>query len=230
MHLFSIRPPAHSPPPHHSGGHRTFCLRRASLGWLQDGLVKLPGPPTSWPDQVLASVTPQIRVRPFPPKAPARRCICMRLIPPDSISCLLLFRTISLSLHQSIPFFPSIYIHILHHGCRAHRFPHQAPGPWLGAQHPVSTCFARARRNLRGKPSQANRCLTRHSQAKNADDIVITVAIRTPLTKARKGGFKDSGIEYLTYCLLKELKTRSGIDPALVEDFAFGNVRFCAPR
>lgn len=66
-----------------------------------------------------------------------------------------------------------------------------------------------------------------NSQAKNADDIVITVAIRTPLTKARKGGFKDSGIEYLAYCLLKELKTRSGIDPALVEDFAFGNVR-CA--
>ncbi|KAM3499276.1 hypothetical protein MY10362_007460 [Beauveria mimosiformis] len=61
-------------------------------------------------------------------------------------------------------------------------------------------------------------------QAKNADDIVITVAIRTPLTKARKGAFKDSGIEYLAYCLLKELKTRSGIDPALVEDFAFGNV------
>ncbi|TQV94203.1 hypothetical protein V2A60_002750 [Cordyceps javanica] len=61
-------------------------------------------------------------------------------------------------------------------------------------------------------------------QSKNADDIVITVAIRTPLTKARKGAFKDSGIEYLTYCLLKELKTRSGIDPALVEDFAFGNV------
>lgn len=78
----------------------------------------------------------------------------------------------------------------------------------------------------RGEPSQANRCLTTcHSQSKNADDIVITVAIRTPLTKARKGGFKDSGIEYLTYCLLKELKTRSGIDPALVEDFAFGNVR-----
>ncbi|ATY64309.1 3-ketoacyl-CoA thiolase [Cordyceps militaris CM01] len=61
-------------------------------------------------------------------------------------------------------------------------------------------------------------------QAKNADDVVITVAIRTPLTKARKGGFKDSGIEYLAYSLLKELKTRSGIDPALVEDFAFGNV------
>ncbi|KAJ3473197.1 hypothetical protein NLG97_g10457 [Lecanicillium saksenae] len=61
-------------------------------------------------------------------------------------------------------------------------------------------------------------------QAKNADDIVITAALRTPLTKARKGAFKDSGIEYLTYVLLKELKTRSGIDPALVEDFAFGNV------
>ncbi|KAJ2964914.1 hypothetical protein NQ176_g10769 [Zarea fungicola] len=63
-------------------------------------------------------------------------------------------------------------------------------------------------------------------QAKNADDVVITLAIRTPLTKARKGAFKDSGVEFLVYSLLKELKTRSGIDPALVEDFALGNVRY----
>lgn len=74
--------------------------------------------------------------------------------------------------------------------------------------------------------SQANPEPAPNSTTKNADDIVITVAIRTPLTKARKGAFKDSGIEYLTYVLLKELKARSGIDPALVEDFAFGNVRF----
>lgn len=67
--------------------------------------------------------------------------------------------------------------------------------------------------------------LTFYSQAKNADDVVITLAIRTPLTKARKGAFKDSGVEFLAYSLLKELKTRSGIDPALVEDFALGNVR-----
>ncbi|ODA83698.1 hypothetical protein RJ55_02213 [Drechmeria coniospora] len=42
-------------------------------------------------------------------------------------------------------------------------------------------------------------------QSKNADDVVITLAIRTPLTKAKKGGFKDTSLEYLVYALLKEV-------------------------
>jgi hypothetical protein len=61
--------------------------------------------------------------------------------------------------------------------------------------------------------------------SKNADDIVITLAIRTPLTKARKGGFKDTSLEYMVYALLKEVRERSNIDPALVEDICLGNVR-----
>ncbi|KJZ78646.1 hypothetical protein HIM_02037 [Hirsutella minnesotensis 3608] len=61
-------------------------------------------------------------------------------------------------------------------------------------------------------------------QSKNADDVVITLAIRTPLTKARKGGFKDTSLEYMVYALLKEVKSRSGIDPNVVEDIALGNV------
>ncbi|KAK4231438.1 Thiolase, N-terminal domain-containing protein [Podospora fimiseda] len=60
--------------------------------------------------------------------------------------------------------------------------------------------------------------------SKNADDIVITFAARTPLTKARKGGFKDTSLEYLVYAILKEVNERSKLDPALVEDFALGNV------
>ncbi|KAK4161337.1 Thiolase, N-terminal domain-containing protein [Cladorrhinum sp. PSN259] len=60
--------------------------------------------------------------------------------------------------------------------------------------------------------------------SKNADDIVITYAARTPLTKARKGGFKDTSLEYLVYAMLKEVNERSKLDPALVEDFALGNV------
>jgi len=60
--------------------------------------------------------------------------------------------------------------------------------------------------------------------SKNGDDIVITLAIRTPLTKARKGGFKDSTLEYMVYALLKEVKERSNLDPALVEDICMGNV------
>ncbi|KAK3934535.1 putative 3-ketoacyl thiolase [Diplogelasinospora grovesii] len=60
--------------------------------------------------------------------------------------------------------------------------------------------------------------------AKNADDIVITLAIRTPLAKAKKGGFKDTSLEYMVYALLKEVKNRSNVDPALVEDICMGNV------
>jgi hypothetical protein len=65
----------------------------------------------------------------------------------------------------------------------------------------------------------------RNSQSKNADDIVITLAVRTPLTKSRKGGLKDTPLEYLVYALLKEVRERSKLDPALVEDICLGNVR-----
>ncbi|KAF6826049.1 3-ketoacyl-ketothiolase [Colletotrichum musicola] len=61
-------------------------------------------------------------------------------------------------------------------------------------------------------------------QSKNPDDIVITLAIRTPLAKAKKGGFKDTTLEYMIYALLKEVRERSKIDPALVEDICMGNV------
>lgn len=60
--------------------------------------------------------------------------------------------------------------------------------------------------------------------AKNADDIVITLALRTPLTKAKKGGFKDSSLDFLAYSLLKEVVAKSNLDPALIEDVAMGNV------
>ena len=65
----------------------------------------------------------------------------------------------------------------------------------------------------------------RCSQSKNPDDIVITLAIRTPLTKAKKGGFKDTSLEYMLYALLKEVRELSHLDPALVEDICLGNVR-----
>jgi acetyl-CoA acyltransferase 1 len=62
------------------------------------------------------------------------------------------------------------------------------------------------------------------STQKNADDIVITLAIRTPLTKAGKGGFKDTGLDGIVVKLLKEVVKRSNVDPALVEDICLGNV------
>ncbi|OAP55321.1 hypothetical protein AYL99_10294 [Fonsecaea erecta] len=59
---------------------------------------------------------------------------------------------------------------------------------------------------------------------KNPDDIVITLAIRTPLAKGKKGGFKDTDLDYMVWALLKEVISKSKIDPALVEDICLGNV------
>ncbi|EHL02621.1 putative 3-ketoacyl-CoA thiolase B, peroxisomal [Glarea lozoyensis 74030] len=59
---------------------------------------------------------------------------------------------------------------------------------------------------------------------KNPDDIVITFAARTPLTKAKKGGLKDTRIDELVISLLTEVRQRSKIDPSVVEDVCLGNV------
>ncbi|TVY39515.1 3-ketoacyl-CoA thiolase, peroxisomal [Lachnellula occidentalis] len=60
--------------------------------------------------------------------------------------------------------------------------------------------------------------------SKNADDIVITLAIRTPLAKSFKGGFKDTQLDYLVYSLLQQVVLKSKLDPQLVEDICCGNV------
>lgn len=59
---------------------------------------------------------------------------------------------------------------------------------------------------------------------KNPDDIVITLAIRTPLAKGFKGGFKDTGLDYMVYALLKKVLEKSRLDPQMVEDICLGNV------
>jgi acetyl-CoA acyltransferase 1 len=60
--------------------------------------------------------------------------------------------------------------------------------------------------------------------AKNADDIVITAALRTPITKGGKGGFKDTAAADLLVGAFKALIERSKIDPNVVEDIAVGTV------
>ncbi|KAI5193547.1 beta ketoadipyl CoA thiolase [Aureobasidium subglaciale] len=68
------------------------------------------------------------------------------------------------------------------------------------------------------------RRLTGRSTQKNPDDIVITLAIRTPLTKAGKGGFKDTHLDGLVFKLLEQVVKRSRLDPQMVEDICLGNV------
>lgn len=38
--------------------------------------------------------------------------------------------------------------------------------------------------------------------SKNSDDVVITLAVRTPLTKAKKGFLKDTKLDEMLYLLL----------------------------
>jgi Thiolase, N-terminal domain len=64
-----------------------------------------------------------------------------------------------------------------------------------------------------------------YSTQKNPDDVVITLAIRTPLAKGFKGGFKDTDLDYMVYALLKKVVEKSNLDPSIVEDICLGNVR-----
>lgn len=59
---------------------------------------------------------------------------------------------------------------------------------------------------------------------KRPDDIVVTTALRTAITKGGKGGFKDTPGADLLHGAFTGLIQRSGIDPSLVEDIAVGCV------
>lgn len=59
---------------------------------------------------------------------------------------------------------------------------------------------------------------------KHPDDIVVTTALRTAITKGGKGGFKDTAASDLLHGAFVSLIQRSGIDPSLVEDISVGCV------
>lgn len=58
----------------------------------------------------------------------------------------------------------------------------------------------------------------------SSDDVVITMAVRTPLGKGFKGSFKDTPVDMLILTIMKEVVAKSGVDPALVDDICVGNV------
>ncbi|KAF8640436.1 hypothetical protein AX17_000101 [Amanita inopinata Kibby_2008] len=59
---------------------------------------------------------------------------------------------------------------------------------------------------------------------KNPDDIVITMAIRSPLCKSKKGAFKDARTDELMLEMYKQAIAHSNIDPKLVGDVCVGTV------
>jgi acetyl-CoA acyltransferase 1 len=56
------------------------------------------------------------------------------------------------------------------------------------------------------------------------DDVVIVTACRTPLTRARRGGLKDTPADDLVAAVLKETLRRSGVEPEAVGDVVMGSV------
>lgn len=60
--------------------------------------------------------------------------------------------------------------------------------------------------------------------AKNDNDVVIVAAVRTAMTKGKRGGFKDTRPEELLSGILRAVYTKVNLDPTLIEDINVGNV------
>ncbi|KAI0703952.1 thiolase [Earliella scabrosa] len=60
--------------------------------------------------------------------------------------------------------------------------------------------------------------------AQNDDDVVIVAAVRSAITKAKKGGFKDTRPEELLSGVLSAAVKKAGINPAIIGDITVGNV------
>ncbi|KAF9256550.1 thiolase [Marasmius fiardii PR-910] len=58
----------------------------------------------------------------------------------------------------------------------------------------------------------------------NDNDVVIVSVIRTAITKAKKGGFKDTRPEEMLTHVLKHVYTTANLDPKRIDDIAVGNV------
>lgn len=58
---------------------------------------------------------------------------------------------------------------------------------------------------------------------KSPNDVVICAAVRTPLTKAKKGGLKDTPPDLLLSTVFKAAIERSKIHPSKIQDICIGN-------
>lgn len=65
----------------------------------------------------------------------------------------------------------------------------------------------------------------KHVLQKNPNDVVFLSVLRTPVTRAKKGGFKDAyDHELLAAVLRATLAKNPNLDPAKVQDISIGNV------
>ncbi|KZS95751.1 thiolase [Sistotremastrum niveocremeum HHB9708] len=61
-------------------------------------------------------------------------------------------------------------------------------------------------------------------EKKNPDDVVITMAIRTPMCKAKKGGLKDMRSDELLTAMFRAVVAKSNVNPAIIQDIHVGTV------
>jgi len=61
-------------------------------------------------------------------------------------------------------------------------------------------------------------------ETKHPDDVVITLAIRSPLCKAKKGGFKDARTDELMLEMFKHVVSHSRVEPEAIGDVCIGTV------
>jgi len=59
---------------------------------------------------------------------------------------------------------------------------------------------------------------------KTDEDVVIVAAIRTPITKARKGGLKDTQADDLVACVIKGVLDKTGVAAGDIGDIVMGSV------
>eukprot|EP01016_Furgasonia_blochmanni_P033164 TRINITY_DN3449_c0_g1_i1.p1 TRINITY_DN3449_c0_g1~~TRINITY_DN3449_c0_g1_i1.p1 ORF type:complete len:492 (-),score=199.86 TRINITY_DN3449_c0_g1_i1:357-1832(-) len=59
---------------------------------------------------------------------------------------------------------------------------------------------------------------------RSPDDVVICAAVRTPLTKSKRGPLKDTPTEVLLATVFKGIIDRTKLDPKYVNDMCIGNV------
>ncbi|KAG8955452.1 hypothetical protein FRC04_008803 [Tulasnella sp. 424] len=61
-------------------------------------------------------------------------------------------------------------------------------------------------------------------EVKRPDDVVITLAVRSPLCKSKKGALKDTRSDELLTSMFKAAIQKSQIDPSLIGDICVGTV------
>ncbi|KAF9392944.1 3-ketoacyl-CoA thiolase with broad chain length specificity [Podila verticillata] len=90
----------------------------------------------------------------------------------------------------------------------------------------MSSRLAQISSHLTVQPTaaQVNATVATKIGVKSPEDVVIVDAVRTPMAKGMRGGFKDTVPEDLLAAVLIAIKERTGIDPKLVDDICVGNV------